>query len=130
MWSSSCIDHGADLNTQDTFYSTRALDMAGLNDHDAVAMLLIEKGSQGEPATGPRPGRQGNPDPRAALAGQRTDERSAWHRTRRTPSGDQRGSPELIERSWRRCRRAPAVTVDACCSRTSARIATTRLDTR
>ena len=41
------LDRGADLNGQDTFYKFRALDMALMNNHRHVAMLLLERGSQG-----------------------------------------------------------------------------------
>lgn len=41
------LDRGADANAQDTFYRFRALDMALMNDHNAVAVLLLERGSKG-----------------------------------------------------------------------------------
>jgi outer membrane protein assembly factor BamB len=41
------LDRGADPNAQDTFYRMRALDMALMNNHDAVAALLLERGSKG-----------------------------------------------------------------------------------
>ena len=41
------LDRGADLNGQDTFYKFRALDMALMNNYQHVAMLLLERGSQG-----------------------------------------------------------------------------------
>lgn len=36
------LDRGADANAQDTFYRMRALDMALMNNHSAVAALLLE----------------------------------------------------------------------------------------
>jgi outer membrane protein assembly factor BamB len=41
------VARGADVNVQDTFYRFRPLDMALMNDHAAVAVLLLEKGSKG-----------------------------------------------------------------------------------
>jgi outer membrane protein assembly factor BamB len=41
------LDRGADLNVQDTFYKFRALDMALMNNHQPVAMLLLDRGSRG-----------------------------------------------------------------------------------
>lgn len=41
------IDKGADANAEDTFYKFRALDMAVMNNHTAVAALLLERGSKG-----------------------------------------------------------------------------------
>ena len=41
------LDRGADINAQDTFYKMRALDAAMMNDHTPVALLLLERGSQG-----------------------------------------------------------------------------------
>src|SRR5262245_3529170 len=41
------ISRGADVNTQDTFYQMRAIDMAMMNDHPAVVTLLLERGSKG-----------------------------------------------------------------------------------
>lgn len=41
------LDKGADINLTDTFYKMRAIDMALMNDHPAVALALIERGSKG-----------------------------------------------------------------------------------
>jgi outer membrane protein assembly factor BamB len=41
------VARGADVNLQDTFYKMRPLDLALGNDHAAVAVLLLEKGSRG-----------------------------------------------------------------------------------
>jgi outer membrane protein assembly factor BamB len=41
------LARGADPNAQDTFYRMRALDMALMNNHNAVAVLLLERGSKG-----------------------------------------------------------------------------------
>jgi outer membrane protein assembly factor BamB len=41
------LDKGADINATDTFYKMRAIDMAMSNDHEAVALALIERGSKG-----------------------------------------------------------------------------------
>ena len=43
------LDRGADANAQDTFYKMRAIDMAVSNNHTAVAVLLLERGSRGAP---------------------------------------------------------------------------------
>ncbi len=43
------LDRGADINAQDTFYRMRAVDMAMMNKHAAVAQLLLERGSKGAP---------------------------------------------------------------------------------
>ena len=43
------IARGADINVQDTFYQTRAVDMAMSNNHPAVVTLLLERGSKGAP---------------------------------------------------------------------------------
>ena len=41
------IERGADINAQDSFYQMRALDMAMMNSHSDVALLLLERGSKG-----------------------------------------------------------------------------------
>ena len=41
------IERGADVNAQDSFYQMRALDMAMMNSHSDVALLLLERGSKG-----------------------------------------------------------------------------------
>jgi outer membrane protein assembly factor BamB len=41
------VARGADVNLQDTFYKMRPIDLALGNDHAAVALLLLEKGSRG-----------------------------------------------------------------------------------
>jgi outer membrane protein assembly factor BamB len=41
------LDRGADANLQDTFYRFRALDMALMNNHTPVGVLLLERGSKG-----------------------------------------------------------------------------------
>ncbi|CAN5851790.1 hypothetical protein BH18ACI5_BH18ACI5_01900 [soil metagenome] len=41
------LDKGADINATDTFYKMRAIDMAMSNDHEAVALALLERGSKG-----------------------------------------------------------------------------------
>jgi hypothetical protein len=41
------VERGADVNVQDTFYKSRAIDMALANDHFDVARYLLEKGSLG-----------------------------------------------------------------------------------
>jgi outer membrane protein assembly factor BamB len=44
------LDKGADPNLLDTFYQTRALDLALMNNHLAVTRLLLERGSKGAPS--------------------------------------------------------------------------------
>lgn len=41
------LDRGADANAQDSFYKFRALDMALMNKHQPVALLLLDRGSRG-----------------------------------------------------------------------------------
>ena len=41
------IERGADVNAQDSFYQMRALDMAMMNNHSDVALLLLDRGSKG-----------------------------------------------------------------------------------
>ena len=41
------IERGADVNAQDSFYQMRAVDMAMMNNHQDVALLLLERGSKG-----------------------------------------------------------------------------------
>lgn len=41
------LDKGADPNAQDTFYNSRAMEMALSNGHTATAILLLERGSKG-----------------------------------------------------------------------------------
>ena len=41
------LDRGADPNLLDTFYQMRAIDLAMMNNHSAVALLLLERGSKG-----------------------------------------------------------------------------------
>jgi outer membrane protein assembly factor BamB len=41
------VARGADVNLQDTFYKMRPIDLALGNEHAAVAVLLLEKGSRG-----------------------------------------------------------------------------------
>ena len=41
------VSRGADVNSQDTFYQMRAIDMAMMNDHPAVVTMLLERGSKG-----------------------------------------------------------------------------------
>jgi outer membrane protein assembly factor BamB len=41
------LDKGADANIVDTFYKMRAIDMAMSNDHEAIALRLLERGSKG-----------------------------------------------------------------------------------
>jgi len=41
------LQRGADPNAQDTFYKMRPLDMAVMNGHTEVAVLLLERGSRG-----------------------------------------------------------------------------------
>ena len=41
------IDRGADVNAEDTFYRFKAIDLALMNNHRAVAQLLLERGSRG-----------------------------------------------------------------------------------
>jgi outer membrane protein assembly factor BamB len=43
------LERGAEVNAQDTFYRMRPIDLALGNDHAAVAVLLLEKGSKGGP---------------------------------------------------------------------------------
>lgn len=44
------IERGADLNAEDTFYRFKAIDLALMNNHRAVAQLLLERGSRGAAA--------------------------------------------------------------------------------
>ena len=63
------LDRGADLNGQDTFYKFRALDMALMNNHQPVALLLLERGSKGAGSALMSAVRSGNvPLAQAALA--------------------------------------------------------------
>jgi outer membrane protein assembly factor BamB len=41
------IERGADVNAQDSFYQMRAVDMAMMNDHSDVALVLLARGSKG-----------------------------------------------------------------------------------
>jgi outer membrane protein assembly factor BamB len=41
------LERGADVNARDTFYRMQAIDLALGNDHAAVAVALLEKGSKG-----------------------------------------------------------------------------------
>ena len=41
------LEKGADINITDTFYKMRAIDLAMSNDHEAVALTLIQRGSKG-----------------------------------------------------------------------------------
>jgi outer membrane protein assembly factor BamB len=41
------VSRGADVNSQDTFYRARAVDMAAANGHADVAIFLLQNGSQG-----------------------------------------------------------------------------------
>ena len=41
------LDKGADINITDTFYKMRAIDLAMSNDHEDVAVTLIQRGSKG-----------------------------------------------------------------------------------
>src|SRR5688572_9807507 len=63
------LERGADPNAQDTFYKFRALDMALMNEHDPVAILLLERGSKGaDRALGTAIQRGSVPVAQAALA--------------------------------------------------------------
>ena len=41
------LDKGAEADLQDTFYKFRALDMAVMNNHTPVALLLLQRGAKG-----------------------------------------------------------------------------------
>src|SRR6185436_1060365 len=44
------IERGANVNAEDTFYQFKAIDLALMNNHRAVAQLLLERGSRGAAA--------------------------------------------------------------------------------
>ena len=63
------ISRGADVNAQDSFYQMRALDMAMQNDHTAVVVLLLQRGSRGAGRVLVRAAQAGNATIAAAALG-------------------------------------------------------------
>ena len=44
------LDRGAEINAEDTFYRFKAIDLALMNNHRAVAAFLLARGSRGAPS--------------------------------------------------------------------------------